>query len=260
MINFIILTKTSNSQLFNITNELIDSLINTQYPNSGEFSKYRIILVQSDKTNKFKYTLHENMYLVSFSDEKFNYNKALNQGIKYCFENFEQNDWFCFMNNDIICDKNWIKAISNEYNKNKNIKSFCPNTGKILQDVQFGYCLHKHIIGYCFLTHVDVIKSLNLFDENFDFFYQDDDYSQQLRLNNILHACVKASNIIHKQSVTINSQLNTKVDASDLTNPNPITQKLILDSQKFIKKYSKEIFISREIQKIKIMKQFNVKK
>jgi hypothetical protein len=61
------------------------------------------------------------------------------------------------MNNDIICDKNWIIEISKIYDIDNTIESFSPNTNAILKNYEYGYTLHKHLKGYCFLSKKSVI-------------------------------------------------------------------------------------------------------
>lgn len=228
MINFIILTKTDSEEKYKMTNNLIQSIHNTIYPKNGSFSNYRILVIESIKTD-FKYQ-EETLELVN---NTFNYNYSLNRGIDYFISKYTQNDWFCFMNNDIICDSQWINKISKVYQKDNQIKSFSPDSGNLVNDYEYGYTLFKHLNGYCFITHKKALEKINNFDETFSFYFQDDDYLMQIKLNNIKHCCVKNSIVRHIGSCTHTESL----------------ERLLQDRDKFIVKYGKDAYINLEIQK-----------
>lgn len=232
MINFIILTKTKDENIFNMTNNLIQSIKNTIYPENTTFSNYRIIIIESQKNCKYKF---DNCITLQFDQQNFNYNHAINQSINYCLSNFMQNDWFCFMNNDLICDKEWILKINNVYSSNSQILSFgfeTPYIKKKNLEFQIGYNLFKHLMGCVIFCNKQVILKIGKWDQMFDYYYQDDDYLQQLQKYNILHAVIKDCRITHLGQKTFTN-----------------IQKCRQDSKKFINKYGINKFIEIQYNK-----------
>lgn len=236
MINYIILTKTTNEFIYLMTNNLLQSLKETIYPAQNGFENYRIIIVESQKECQYTYDSTKTINFDFTKYNKFNYNYALNQGLQYCLKTFNNNDWFVFMNNDIVCDKNWICAINDTYNNDKRILSFSPfikNT-KYIDNTSIGYILGKNFVGWCFMYKYDVYKIIGEFDEKFDFYFQDDDYIEQLKIYKLLNASIKNCIVQH-----IGQQTTGKEDI----------KKLLEDRDKFIVKYSVDTYIRNEREK-----------
>ena len=107
MIDYVILTNTRTEKDYNMTMNLIDSLKNTIYPKESiEFSSYRITLVENN-IGSGGFTYPNDCTVVNFDMSKynmFNYNYAMNIGYRYCLDNFDDTDWFCALNNDVVCE------------------------------------------------------------------------------------------------------------------------------------------------------------
>lgn len=232
MINFIILTNTISEKIYSMTQNAINSIVNSKDADFP-FDEKRIFIIESNKQTIFNYT---NSKTILYDREKFNYNHAINIGLDFINADInDDNNWFCFMNNDIICDDDWLIEISKAYQKDKSIMSFSPQCIKKCQnDVELGYVLGKHLQGYCFISNSQVIKAIEKFDETFDFYFQDDDYLEQIRMRQIKHACVKKSIVIH-----LGQQTTGKEDMN----------KLFQDRDRFIRKYSMQTYIAREYEK-----------
>lgn len=80
-IDVIFLTKTENLSLYMMTKEAIDSLISSEHEH-----KFNIIVIESQKNCDFIYD-YSNVMTVEFDEPNFNYNHALNLGLKksYCW-------------------------------------------------------------------------------------------------------------------------------------------------------------------------------
>ena len=79
-----------------------------------------------------------------------------------------------------------------------------------------------------------VLMTIGKFDEQFDFYFQDDDYIEQLRLYNIKHASIKSSIVAHLgQKTTGKEDMNKLYDGRE----------------KFICKYGEQIYQQREFEK-----------
>lgn len=192
-ISAIILSKTSDLEHYGLTCRTINSLRNS----TGW--DYDINIIESMpesaiKDNGFVYSGCK----VIYPEVEFNYNKFLNIGISNC-----EGDWILICNNDLYFYKNWLQEINAILSKDSDIKSICPisPTWHLHQDqtgdYEIGYEVSKHICGWCILADRDMINKCELFDENFKFWYQDNDYSMTLQKNNIKHCLSKNSRVQH---------------------------------------------------------------
>lgn len=78
-----------------------------------------------------------------------------------------------------------------------------------------------------------VLGKIGMWDEEFDFAYQDDDYLERCRSAGVVHARVKSSVIHHFGSATM-----------DYT-----TELAMRGLRKFVCKYSREVLVRREAEK-----------
>lgn len=142
------------------------------------------------------------------------------------------------MNNDVAVDKNWLVEIDNALTVDPTIDSICPSltTNKENTGIKYGYTLFKNFTGCCYIFRKSVYEKLKEFDEYFDFYFQDDDYLERLRLNNIKNAMVLPSKVTHLDSATV--KLTGKK-----------WNKLFEGRDKFIKKYGNAVFKQREKEK-----------
>ena len=235
MVNFICLANSKNAYIRALTQTCIESIVQSKFPAKHSLGAARIIVVESCQ-NAVQYA---NAQIIPFDHtryQKFNYNYALNIGIQYCQEHFTDNDWYCFINNDVIFDKNWLVAMSNAIDFDPTIESFCCNINRVPENVvKYGYATFVHLDGCCILCKASVIQKIGLFDETFDFYFQDDDYCEQLKKHRIKHAKVMNSMAIHVASQTV---------------PERSDMKLLFDGRdKFIAKYGKGCYLQREHEK-----------
>lgn len=99
-IDIIILSNTANIQYYNILKSCIESI-----KNSVDIIT-RIILIESNKKLKDKnLKLPIDVFFVP-DDEKFNYNKFLNHGLKFCIHNN-----ICISNNDVVYNNNTLSGL-----------------------------------------------------------------------------------------------------------------------------------------------------
>lgn len=243
MLNIVILSNSKNSYLKALTTASIESLKNSYVAAYPPFDEIHILVVESCKNIR-----HENAEQIDYDWSKyteFNYNYALNQGIEFFRSRCTRNDWYCFSNNDIIYDKNWILEISAVYQQFPKLESICPNLDVILkkQQLKLGYVLGENLNGCCILAKCSLIDDvLKSFDEDFSYYFQDDDYLEILKANNICHGKVMSSIIHHIESQT--SLENTEM-----------MKKLYDGRDIFIRKYGKDVYIKNEIDKQKYQMQ-----
>ena len=198
MIDYVDLTNTRTKKDYAMTSKLVESLRETAYPAENGFESCRIVIVESDRENSgFRYPDYCRTVPYDWSKYgKFNYNYALNIGQKACFES-GRGDWLCFLNNDVVCQPDWILEISKAVSADPSIESVSPNTRRRSEGVKYGYTLFEHLDGCCIMCRRSVIGKIGEWDEAFDFAYQDDDYLERCRKAGIVHARPMSSCITH---------------------------------------------------------------
>lgn len=192
-IDAIILSKTEDLSHYGLTCRTINSL------RSSVGWDQNIIIVDSAT----KQTCRENGYIYDncttvHPECEFNYNKFLNIGISQ-----GNADWVLICNNDLYFYKSWLSEMKKAIEDCPDVSSFSPisPTWHLHQDLpenyERGYQVSKHICGWCILLKREVIQTCDLFDEQFKFWYQDNDYALTLQKHGIKHALVKDSRVQH---------------------------------------------------------------
>lgn len=187
----IILAMTTTEELFKMTSNCISSLMVSESDIDME-----IIIVESNKNyfnSNFKYP---EFVTVIVPESDFNFHKFLNIGIKA-----STGEYVALCNNDLIFYNNWFAEILKVKKDNPSIKSFSPS-GKIddcsiTNKFEIGYKVQTHIKGWCIVANREVFPSIGFLDETFDFYYADNDYAMSLKCNNIRHALVFNSYVMH---------------------------------------------------------------
>jgi GT2 family glycosyltransferase len=241
-IDVVILSLCKTEDTFKMNSNCISSLLVSE-----EVHTFNIIVMES---NKDFYDLgldYGKSVRVIIPEEKFNYNKFLNIAIKST-----TNSMICFCNNDLLFKKGWLSEILRIKNDHPEIQSFSPKDpeyktvkNKFLgRDYFLGYEVGWQYFAACHLIERKVFEKTGLFDEQFDFYYQDNDFAMCLRKHNILHALVTNSNVTH---VVIN---NGKVKNEFTT-----MEKLNRDKERFHQKWGSQriIGIKNRIAKILLL-------
>lgn len=192
-IDVIILSFTQNEKIFNMTNDCINSI-----NESSEEHSFNIILVETDKSGTFKYE-QENVTTI-IPNEEFNYNKFLNIGLKEC-----KNEWILISNNDTVYHDKWFEKMLDAHNIDNEILSLSPfdNTWHIHSrfdkniPIHYGHRVSYELTGWSILMNKKVLDIIGEFDEEFKFWYQDNDYSQNLLKHGIKHALITNSWVTH---------------------------------------------------------------
>lgn len=195
IVDVIILSFTS-PEMHPVLCRAIDTLIDSE-----ESIHFNIIVVESNKNAEYKY---QDCVTVTYPEGEFNYNKSVNHGIKLCSK---ENAWVVVCNNDVEFEKNWFSEILKVKQERPDIKSFSPFTKTHANHNRFigskdtffeGMAISIHVCGWCLVFEKDLLTYINdLFDEQFKFWYQDNNYAACLIKHNIKHALVKNSVISH---------------------------------------------------------------
>lgn len=216
-LSVIILAMTTTKELFTMTTNCINSLVESE-----KNINFEIIVIESNKEyflSDFKYP---DFVKVIVPEENFNFHKFLNIGI-----NASNGEFVALCNNDLIFYKNWFSEILKVKEDNPSIMSFSPS-GKI-DDYSFGktfelgYKVRTHIMGWCIVANREVFPKIGFLDEMFDFYYADNDYAMTLKYNNVRHALVCNSHVNHlekKSSTNFEKQLEQKAFLKKYKIPN----------------------------------------
>jgi GT2 family glycosyltransferase len=205
MIDVIFLSNTKTIEHYGYTTRAINTLRFSE-PNI----KFNEIVVETNPeylNQGFCY----NGSKVIIPNEEFNYNRFLNHGLKHSTA-----DWVVVSNNDVIFTKNWFTKLiqfQKEHPEFLSLSPYEPNWHKsknMSNNVEFytGYRTSFEITGWCLVINKQVIKQCNLFDEQFKFWYQDNDYAETLKSQNIKHALVTNSRVYHDVSKSMNTVSN----------------------------------------------------
>lgn len=192
-IDVIILSYTKDESIHKMTNECIDSI-----NNSTTAHTFNIILVETDKSGTFPYTQDNVTTIVP--EEDFNYNKFLNIGLKEC-----KNEWILISNNDTVYHNGWLEKMLESHDIDNEILSMSPfddiwhihNTFDKATPIHYGHRVSYEITGWSILMNKKVLEIIGDFDEDFKFWYQDNDYAQNLLKHKIIHALITDSKVTH---------------------------------------------------------------
>lgn len=215
VVNVIMLTNTKNENFFRLTNTAVETL----YKSETDF-RFNIILLESNPNTIYKYSNCQ-QYIVN---EPFNYNRYLNIGLKILHEQ-NNSKWLLISNNDVIFNKKWFKHMYDIHNRTgiKSFSSVCPiwDRHKGLNSRKnyiLGYDIGQHVCGWNIVLHTSVLDKIGHFDEQFNFWYQDNDYAENLKKHGIPHALSLNSRVKHLLSKSSSKQELEKLRNDDNAN------------------------------------------
>jgi len=177
----IILSNTANTHYYTILENCINSI---------DTKKYKVVVVETN--NKLK---NKNIPLNAkfiFPETEFNYNEYLNYGLNYITDNK-----IVISNNDVIYMPKCLEEIEAQLDI---YDSVCPqdiNTHTNIAINEIGTKIGYHVIGCCIAFTRKTLKTIGEFDPKFKFWYQDNDYSNNLKKHNLKHALLKNAKIKH---------------------------------------------------------------
>jgi len=207
-VDIIILSNTASLKHYGLTTRTL----NTLRASEKEFKFNEIIVETNPNYLQDGYVYHNSTVIIP--GEEFNYNRFLNIGLTEC-----KSDWIVISNNDVIYTENWFTKLMIFQKKVPEVLSMSPyepNWHKqhgLNNDVthHYGYRAAHEIAGWCIVVHKSVIDQCNLFDETFNFWYQDNDYGLTLQQHSIPHALVTTSRVYHETSSSHDTVPSTKL-------------------------------------------------
>lgn len=146
----------------------------------------------------------------------FNFNRYNNIGL-----NMSEANWVVFTNNDVVFHPGWCTAMLKAKAENPKLRCLCPvdpeseftpsGTFAPGTSYQTGYLVRVTFTGWCFMVERSVFEKTGPFDERFDYYFADDDFSMTLRRHAMLNAAVPNAKVNHLAHMT---SRKAKVDIS----------------------------------------------
>ena len=204
-VDVVILSNTANMEYYKMLKQCIMSIKSNTDVNTN------IILVETNKELKGKDLKLPIDTIYIPEEEEFNYNKFLNYGLQFC-----KNDFVCITNNDVIYESNTLKVLVDSLDKYDSVSPWDNrDSWKFHKERKTyeGYRTTIHLTGWCIVTTKETLKKIGgSFDERFEFWYQDDDYSRLLQQNNLTHALIGDVSVYHlgQQSHKLFEDVNKK--------------------------------------------------
>jgi len=182
----LILSNTANIQYYNMLETCINSIENSD-----------IIVVETNSKLENKNIPLSKKCKFIFPNQEFNYNKFLNIGLK------EINDEkIIISNNDVIFSPGCISEINSKLSLYDSVSPYDFNNPKHSSNIfnkpcVEGYEVGIHVTGCCLGLTRKVLNTINVFDESFKFWYQDNDYANILKKNNFKNVLLRDAKITH---------------------------------------------------------------
>ena len=185
----LIIVSQSKGNLIQVTQDCIDSA-------RADNADLNIIIIET-----YFLTAYDNINFNIKYEGEFNYNRALNLGLKYA-----KGDVHILAINDLIFHKGWSEIgdlmISNSYHSasvlSQDAKGF--KRGEFIYE---GYDIGKTLTGWCIFMDNYVLQKIGQLDESVAFWYSDDLYACQIRAEGITHALFCNLQIDHITSSTL---------------------------------------------------------
>lgn len=206
-VDVVILSLCDSDEKFRMNCDCLGSLIASE---ENSAVKFHVAIVESNPAFELKYNQDVDVVIPK---EPFNYNRFVNIGLSRA-SRLRRSPWFCISNNDVIFTKGWMDRILHVANANPGLQSFSPydpnskyqqtviRNAKRPRSFFEGYRVRSELVGWCIIMRNEILTKVAPFDEQFDYYYQDNDYSYTLRRHNIKHALVPESIVYHLESMT----------------------------------------------------------
>lgn len=212
----VMLTNTANKEIFDMTNNAIQSLITSCDQANVKLELFIVETQNKDfmKNNNFNYfDIKNSQYyirqvILNNENLPFNYNQFLNFAFytisEFFSEWFLESSLFAIFNNDIILQEDTILEVFKSFNRDKIYdslsfydKDYILHKKLELNKYYEGYRTSYEICGWNLFFNKQVLDKVYPFDERFSFFYQDNDYANILLENKLEHAISTKSSIKH---------------------------------------------------------------
>ena len=184
----IILSNTANIMYYNLLKNCIDSIDTAKYP---------VTVVETNSKLKAKDIPLAGKFI--FPEKDFNYNEFLNIGI-----DATNDDKFVLANNDIVFNPGCLQEIEDKLDVFDSVSPVDLNTHNNIEEDTIGTKVGYHVLGCCIALTKHTLNTIGKFDEKFKFWYQDNDYCNNLKKYNLTHALLSNAKIQHYKAQSHN--------------------------------------------------------
>jgi glycosyltransferase involved in cell wall biosynthesis len=188
--DLIIVVSSQNKKLIDITKRCIDSA-------RVDVPDLHVIVIET-WGKPYSYPCE----VVQYTGQ-FNYNRALNEGIKRA-----KGDVFILANNDIFFHPGWSVIgdlmLSNNFGSASALSGMHLRRGYRKEDCIYpGYAIGSILTGWCLFVTCETIRKIGKLDETNTFWYSDNAYAEQLKAKNIRHGLFCNIQVDHLESSTL---------------------------------------------------------
>lgn len=191
----LIIVTQSRGNLIQVTQNCIDSA-------RIDGAELNIIVVETG--NPYKYNVDK---IVEYNGE-FNYNRALNLGLKYI-----KNEIHILANNDLIFHPGWSKIGELMKLNGYHSASVIDKSHKFIKGdfIYEGYDVEQTLTGWCIFLDDYCLEQIGKLDESVSFWYSDNLYALQLKKAGIKHGLFANCEVDHVLSQTLRKQSRVKL-------------------------------------------------
>lgn len=192
--DLVIVVASQDHELIRMTQAAIDSCL-------ADGADVNVIVVET-----FKKTRYRGADTIIEYSGQFNYNRALNMGIKEA-----KGDVVILANNDIKFEPGWSTIgqtmIDNGYLSASALSTDPRQNGFRRGDYAYeGYSIGVHLCGWCIFCQRKVFEKIGQLDESVVFWYSDNLYAKQLKRAGIKHALICNVVVLHYTSQTLSKK------------------------------------------------------
>ncbi|MFM2375796.1 MAG: hypothetical protein RLZZ165_893 [Bacteroidota bacterium] len=200
--DIVLLAYTGSREIFDMNTRAIQSLLDSE-----PGIRFRIFLLESNpQFQSLGWRYDQDIQLV-FPGGKFNFNQFNNVGL-----GLGSAEWVVFSNNDVVFHPGWCTEMLAVNALDPGIRCLCPvdpasphtpaGTFGPSERYRTGYHVRTTFTGWCFMVQRSVFQDIGPFDERFDYYFSDDDFTMRLRKAGILNAAVPGAHVTHLAHVT----------------------------------------------------------
>lgn len=184
MITAVIVSNAINEQLKDMTQRAVSSC-----------GCHEVLVVEQQDVS------YEGARVIKNNCETFNYNRALNAGIDEA-----KGEYIALCNSDLYFYPNFraIEGIM-RVNDIHSASPFCLNQKMIAKSgnhYMIGYTIGKELLGYCIVIDRFVLEKIGRLSEEFEFYFADNAYAEQIQRAGIPHYLLCNVFIDHLHNVT----------------------------------------------------------
>jgi|GEM_PF-2331734 GT2 family glycosyltransferase len=201
-VDVVMLSLAVDKEVYNMNVQAISSLLE-----GNPSVEFQIILLESNPDFANYGWEYAPQVTVAYPKSPFNFNAFNNIGLQH-----GNSDWVMFCNNDLVFHPGSVEAMLKIAGTHPQISCFCPvdsdsphtPPGFFPAGCEYveGYHVRTTFTGWCFLVKRSTFQVTGPFDEQFDYYFADDDFTMVMRMHDIRSAAVPSAYVRHLAHIT----------------------------------------------------------